>query len=266
MIWDQNRIIEALRRAHRNGECLSYNEMSKTQQSLVSAAAYHFGSYRAAIEKAGIDYSEVIRRPRWSRDSIVKLIKQARKNGEDLHWGAVTKRRDDLGRAAFASLQARLFGRWDRALSAAGIDPHRVSRYRVWNRPAILSAIKVRARAGKALNSGAVQNDDPGLHAAAIRHFGAFDAALHAARIDPLAVRQRRRWSRQDVLDEIRKAARQKKSLSGTAIRRDNMPLHGAAVRLFGSFRIARAKAGVQWNRSDKTHPDVPRPRKRVMV
>ena len=83
---------------------LSYNAMTRRMQPLVSAAAYHFGSYRKAVERAGIDYAAVTRRPRWTRQMIIGLIKDARRSGDDLHWSAVTKRRDELGKAAFASL------------------------------------------------------------------------------------------------------------------------------------------------------------------
>src|SRR4051812_14204045 len=122
MVWDKPRIKAKLKQLHRQGANVSYNALAKKSQALVSAAAYHFGSFRAAIEAAGINYSEISRRPRWTKQIIIQLIKQARRSGEDLHWSAVTRRRDELGRAAFASLQPRLFGRWDRALSAAGLD------------------------------------------------------------------------------------------------------------------------------------------------
>src|SRR5205085_10420216 len=114
MVWDKPRIKAELKRLYRSGVNLSYNALAKRRQSLVSAAAYHFGSYRKAVERAGIDYAAVTRRPRWSKLLIITQIKQARKNGEDLHWSAVTRRRDELGLAAFASLQPRLFGRWHR--------------------------------------------------------------------------------------------------------------------------------------------------------
>ena len=60
MIWDKPRILQELRRLHRDGADLSYSHLARQQQALLSAAAYHFGSYRIAIEKAGIDYAEVI--------------------------------------------------------------------------------------------------------------------------------------------------------------------------------------------------------------
>src|ERR1700688_3205754 len=105
MVWNKSRILQALRKLHKEGVDLSYNEMASRRQSLVSAAAYHFGSYRKAVEKAGIDYAAVTRRPRWDKASIIKLIKQARRDGEDLHWSAVTVRGDELARGAFAALQ-----------------------------------------------------------------------------------------------------------------------------------------------------------------
>src|SRR5690349_19670201 len=170
MVWTKDEILRALRKLHKDGADLSYNALAKRKQALVSAAAYHFGSYRRAVERAGIDYATVLRRPRWSKPVIIGLIKQARRKGDDLHWSAVTHRRDELGRAAFASLQPRLFGSWDRALTAAGLDADEVNRYRKWNKDTIVFELRGRAKEHEPLNSGAVQRDDPGLHAAAVRH------------------------------------------------------------------------------------------------
>src|SRR5437870_11347041 len=107
MTWTKPHILKELRRVNRDGANLSYNALAKTHQSLLSAAAYHFGSYRKAVERAGIDYADVTRRPRWTKQSVIALIKEARRDGEGMHWAAVTRRGDELGRAAFASLQPR---------------------------------------------------------------------------------------------------------------------------------------------------------------
>jgi len=58
-----------LKRLHRARADISYNRMARTAQSLVSAAAIQFGSYRKAVELAGIDYTSVLRRPRWTRQA-----------------------------------------------------------------------------------------------------------------------------------------------------------------------------------------------------
>ena len=249
MVWDKPRIKAELKRLYRSGTNLSYNALAKRKQSLVSAAAYHFGSFRRAIESAGIDYAAVTRRPRWTKQNIIQLIKQARRRGDDLHWSAVTRRRDELGKAAFASLQPRLFGRWDRALSAAGLDADDVSRYRRWDRNTVAFELRSRAMDDEPLNSGAIQQDDSGLHAAAVRHFGSYDAALRAARVDPDDVRQRRTWTKQQVLRGLKSAGRAGKHLSDSAVRRADPALYGAAIRLFGTFTAARKAAGVRWKR-----------------
>ncbi len=246
MVWDKTKIIQALKKFHKQGVDLSYNSLARKQQSLVSAAAYHFGSFRNAVERAGIDYAEVIRRPRWTRTSIIKLIKEAKRAGKELHWSAVTKRRDDVGKAAFASLQPRLFGSWDRALHAAGLDADEVNRYRKWDKNTVIAELKARHRDSEALNSGSIQKDDPGLHAAAVRHFVGYDMALRAAKIDPVKVRQRRIWDRTDVIRGLKQAKKSGKHISDSAIRREHPALYGAAVRLFGSFTAARAAAGIK--------------------
>lgn len=193
MTWDKPRILRELRKLHRAGRSLAYCHLGKHRQSLLSAAAYHFGSYRKAIGKAGIDYSHVSLRPKWTKQRIIALIKQTKRAGQNLHWGAVSRRRDQLGRAAHAALQRRLFGSWVRALHAAGLDADDVCCYRSWDRNCIAFEFRLLLQNGEAVNSGAIQKDDPGLHSAAIRHFGSFDAALRAARIDPRRVRLKRR-------------------------------------------------------------------------
>jgi len=245
MIWTKPRITAELRRLHQSGADLSYNALALKRQAVVSAAAYHFGSYRKAIERAGIDYAQVIRRPRWTKQGIIALIKKAKRGGRDLHWSAVTSRRDELARAAFASLQPRLFGRWDRALHAAGLDADEVSQYRSWDRNSVLFDLRQRYRDRDALKSGSLQQEEPALHAAAVRHFGNYQKALRAAGIDPAGVRRRRSWDKAEVLRALKTLAKRRASLSDSAVRRKSPALHGAAARLFGTYTAARAAAGI---------------------
>jgi hypothetical protein len=241
--WDKSDILQTLKKLHKEGRDLSYTQLAKKMQPLVSAAAYHFGSYRAAVEKAGIDYAEVVRRPRWTKPQIIKLIKHAKRAGDDLHWSAVTKRGDELGRAAFASLQKRLFGSWDRALHGAGLDADDISQYRKWGKDSIVFELKGRFREQEPLNSGAVQKEDPGLHAAAVRHFGTYDNALRAAKVDPTKIRQRQRWSKEEVGKQLKAFAR-KHTLSDAALRQHAPALYGAVLRFDKSVAGARSVVG----------------------
>ncbi len=249
MVWDKPQILAALKKLHKQGADLSYNGLAKSSQSLVSASAYHFGSYRRAVEQAGIEYAEVSRRPRWTKGAIIRLIKEARREGRDLNWSSVIKGKDELGKAAFASLQPRLFGSWDRALHAAGLDSDDINRYRKWTRDTVVSELKARHRDAQPLNSGAIQQEDPSLHAAAVRHFKGYDEALRAAKLDPEKVRQRRIWERSDVIKGLKQVRKAGGRLSDSAIRREQPALYGAAVRLFGSFTAARAAAGMKLDR-----------------
>jgi hypothetical protein len=252
MVWTKDTILKGLRRQYRAKADLSYNSMAKQMQSLVSAAAYHFGSYRNAVIKAGIDYDAVVRRPRWTKAMIIQLIKQARRKHEDLNWSSASRRRDELGRAAFAALQPRLFGSWARALAAAGLDADDVSMYRKWNKDTILVELRSRFKEHEPLNSGALQREDPGLHAAAVRHFQSYDAALRSARLDPETLRQRQHWDKPAVIKALKAAKKTGKHLSDSAIRSEMPALYGAAVRLFGSFTSAREAAGIAWNRQKR--------------
>ena len=249
MTWTKQQILSKLRQLHRKGEDLSYNAVSRSMQPVVSAAAYHFGSYRKAIEAAGIDYADITRRPRWTKDNIAQVIRDGAERGDDLHWAAVTRRRDELGKAAFAALQPRLFGSWEKALIAAGLKPEQVARYRRWTEKGIVTALKKMHRQNEPCNSGAVQDRDPGLHAAALRQFHEYDNALRAAGIDPNQVRKRREWTRDMVIQEIKDHRRKGLSLSGTEVRIHNLSLYGAGVRLFGTFAKARQAAGIEWKR-----------------
>lgn len=236
MVWDKPRILDEIRKLYKKNVELSYNALAKKNQKLLSAAAYHYGSYRAAVEKAGIPYAEVLRRPRWTKQIIIQLIKDARKKGEDLHWAAVTQRRDELGRAAFAAIQKRLFGTWDRALTSAGLDADEISCYRTWDKTSVAFDLKARAADGEAMNSGALQKEDPGLHAAAVRYFGSYDAALKAAKLNPANFRQRKSWSPEAVVISLKAAKKKHKVIGDSIIRKSDPALYGAAVRLYGSF------------------------------
>lgn len=258
MKWDRDRIVLKLRELHGKRQSLAYTDLCKRQQALLSAACYHFGSYQRAVEAAGIDYASVVQRPRWSKQRIISMIKQAKRAGEDLHWGAVTRRKDDLARAAFAALQRRLFGRWDRALHAAGLDADDVARYRTWDRNTVVFELKSRAQDDEPVSSGALQKDDPGLHAAAIRYFQNFDDALRAARLDPSKHRQRRNWTRDEVIRDLRHFASNGRRVSDTAIRRENSALYGAAVRIFGTFTAARKACGLKLGKTGSNHHGKP--------
>ena len=177
MPWTKSSILAAIRARAKRGEA-AYRQVAAEDVPLISAAAYHFGSYRAAVEATGIDYAGVSRRPRWTKQSIIAVIKRARRRHADLHWSAVRTGGGELARAAFAA--KRLFGSWKRALHAAGLDGDDLAAYYAWDKPTILYELRGWAAEG-IRGSRSILAQDPRLHAAAIRHFGAFTTAMKLA-------------------------------------------------------------------------------------
>lgn len=241
MKWTRDAILARLKKLAKQKQSLAYSAVKKTELSLLSAAAYHFGSYAKAVEEAGVWYRDQMRRPRWTKQTVIAAVKKARKKGVELNWASVARRRDELGKAARASISKRLFGSWARTLQASGVDPDEVAVYRKWDKPSIAFDLRLRAQDDEPMNSAALQKDDPGLHAAALRHYGSLADALKAARVDAEAAAVRHRWTKAEVLAGLKKALRGKARPS--LVRTSDPKLHGAARRLFGSFKKAVAAA-----------------------
>jgi hypothetical protein len=138
----------------------------------------------------------------------------------------------------------RTFGRWDRALQAAGIDPGRVRRQRRWSQLAVIQRIRERMERGLPVNQGAICKDEPVLTSAGERYFACWDDALTAAGLDPTQVRRRGlEWTRESLVTAIRGLRDQGAPLNHGAVVRG--PLSHAALHLFGSWDAALRAAGL---------------------
>lgn len=138
----------------------------------------------------------------------------------------------------------RLFGRWEAALRAAGIDPARVRRHRRWSRRAVINRIGQLAAEGKPLNLRAIQLSEATLASAAYRFFGSWDEALAVAGIAPNTCRRRRaNWTREQIIATIRSIRVEGGKLNHAAVGRSS--LSRAAVDLFGSWDDALRAAGI---------------------
>jgi len=94
-----------------------------------------------------------------------------------------------LKRNSITGAARRLFGSWDAALRAAGLDPNviRFSR-EPWTHEGVLQEIRRKARAGEPLNAKDVSPYS--LRRRGRIFFGSWDAALAAAGLDPAKVRK----------------------------------------------------------------------------
>lgn len=114
--WDEDSILEEIRRLKESGADLSSKTMDETANPLIATARRRFGNWGNAVEKAGIDYTEVRRRRRWTKEQIIEGIQELQAKGIRLQSGEVRKHAPALFAAA---CKPRFFGSWSKAVAAA---------------------------------------------------------------------------------------------------------------------------------------------------
>jgi enamine deaminase RidA (YjgF/YER057c/UK114 family) len=118
--WTNDRIVERIRELYAQGADLSWRHVSLTLDPSVAAAATkksHFGSWRAALEAAGLDYDAIRRYHDWSEDEVLRRVRDLYAQGQPLNAKRMEKEQITLITAA-----RRRFPSWDRTLAAAGLD------------------------------------------------------------------------------------------------------------------------------------------------
>lgn len=181
--WTAEAILERIRQLHTEGEDLSHSAAKRKHQYLVVVAISprFFGSWRAAVEAAGIDYQEVSKHEYWSRERIVQRISKLHADGESLSHEEAKR---SHGALVSAASSPRYFGSWGAAVSAAGLDYNEVRKINRWNSENIIKTIRRLAAEGQSVSSTAMrQLGHRGLLEAAARpdRFGSWEAAVEAA-------------------------------------------------------------------------------------
>lgn len=170
--WTKQRVVDAIQDRHVRG--LPVYRVERSSRSLVTAGRSYFGSWKQALEAAGLanQYQDT-RPPRnWSRKVVIDEIQAFHRQGQPIT--KVWQRDPTLYSAA-----KHQFGSWRAAVVAAGFQPSR----RSWSKQVILAEIRDRDRQGVSLRSTVPANIN--LVAAAIRYFGTWQEALQAAGVQP---------------------------------------------------------------------------------
>jgi len=179
---------------------------------------------------------EAVRR---DKEGVLKAILRRECAGLPLNHAAVL--RDD--RHLHADI-LRLFGHWDTAMRASGIDPARIRGHRRWSRRAVIRRICQLADEDRPLNAAAVQKSESTLASAASRYFSCWAEALEAAGIDSAPWRKRvPTWTRQRVVQAIQERHAAGGRVNHAAVGR--LSLSRAGVSLFGSWDAALLAAGL---------------------
>lgn len=123
-----------------------------------------------------------------------------------------------------------------------------------WSKERIILLIRTRYDNGWALNPQALAQEDASLLAAGRRYFGNWNCALRAAEVPEANGRagckrhDRGYWTRERIIEEIRRSAQSGHSLHAHAMQKMNNRLVSAATYYFGSWAEALSQAGFDAN------------------
>ena len=127
--WTRDAIIQEIQDLHAAGESLKTRNMQRLGYGGLVAAAYrdpNLGSWRAAVEAAGLNYEEAAPHHRkWTRLRSVATISQLHQQGKDLSYTGMKQHHPYL---LVAARRADTFGSWRAAVEAAGLDYEQAAR------------------------------------------------------------------------------------------------------------------------------------------
>ena len=184
--WDEDVIVAEIRRRYHAEQDLSYTSMSADNPTLLRAGVRYFGSWRAAIESAGLDYEEIRRYKVWTNERIIQRIRELHLSGHDLSWRHVSLCLDPA--LAAAAVKKHHFGSWQAALEQAGLDYEQIRRYEEWNSEKVLDQVQELYAGGERLNAKQMERENIRLLTAARRRFPSWDRTLSEAGLDSRSI------------------------------------------------------------------------------
>ena len=189
----------------------------------------------------------------WTPESVLAALAARRDAGALLNYQAVVREDEALTGAA-----RRLFGSWDAALVAVGLNPQKIKHpspleREKWDQARVLSAIQQRRDIGQSLSAHDVQVEHTKLYGAAVHYFGSWKAAVEVLGEDYDEIRKNREWSKEQIVDLLRSAYKAGADLSDNTLATLNGALYGAIQAQFGSLREALQSANIPYDQIRRT-------------
>jgi hypothetical protein len=244
--WNEASILTAIRQMHSEGRDLSLAAVKDRKAgSLLGPAMHRFGSWRSAIEAAGIDYSTVERVREWTPECVLRALRERRESGRAVGGGVVQRQDIPLWAAA-----KRYFGSYQGALDAAGIVLPKPAAEWTWPIPRLQEELRKLQQDGVDLSSGSIRRTHRELFYAFRSRAGSWRKAVESIGVNYQAVRRGRDWSEQAVIDRLRELHQHGADLRTGTIQKTDVPLSGAVQRYFGTMRRALEAAGLPYPES----------------
>lgn len=236
--WKQ--IRDALRELHARGVRMSTSKVfAAGYSSLVAAASREAGSWNLALAKAKIPRVQV--HVSWTRAQVLSEIRALHRRGIILNSGALTR----TGQRKLVKAALHYFGSWTAARRAAVPKYGPLVTY--WTKERVFARIRARHREGLSVRSTDVLREEKTLTAAAWRLGIPWKMACERAGIPAAAIATRKpprrtRWTEDQALEVLRKAARDGQPILGRTFSRGFVQV---LIRRFGSWPAAVKAAGL---------------------
>jgi len=122
----EQEILDAIRKRHSAGKSMNRTATERGEHAnrpLLNKAIKRFGSWQAAVEKAGLDYFDLVLRHRKrypTSEAVLNEIRRRFKVGLPVTVGGV--RRGETPDHALHQTARKTWGSWEKAVTAAGVD------------------------------------------------------------------------------------------------------------------------------------------------
>lgn len=250
--WTDEDVLDAIRQIHDANGSLRPHDVPG---NLHLIARRRFGTWQAAVERAGLDYEKVTGIERWSRERVIERIQQLAAAGIPLHSTYIKQHYPVLHGAAIK----RFPSSWARALSAAGFDPEEHKKAREGcDKGQVENWVKSRVAEHQSILARDAPND---MLQFVYKRLGMrWTDFVESLGIPYPGVKKRRDWTAQKVLEEIRRLYTAGHRLNYHAVQDAYVALIHQARKYFGSWDGACAAAGVPCHRNspEPTAPTAP--------
>ncbi len=246
--WTESRIIDEIITLHENGKPLYARYAIQHYSALFSAAYNVFGDWQKAIESAGLNYSVIRLHQEWSGELVIRRIRDRKAKGLRMSSLIVKKEDIRLWDAARA-----YYKDWYAALEKAGISRDSVTKSEKWSQERVINEIKQLAGLGEDLSLRNVFFTHSKLYNAGCRYFSTWEQALRIAGYNYDEIRrQRKKLTKEEILQLLRKYQSEGMHLDWTSLRDVDAGLAKIARVRFGSYKAAIEALGLDYDKINR--------------
>jgi hypothetical protein len=239
--WTKAKIAATLRNRVKRGKPILAKAVAKERQCLYLAALRHFGTWREALQAAGLLKQAEQGRRYLRKDALAQAIREwvqlhgtlkpaEVKKGDRHLWQAVYKRYEGGFRQAAAQL----------GLPYGGLRP--------WSREMVFAEMGRRLQEGKSLNPKKIIRSHAGLYAAMTLYFGSWKQALQAYGLNPDEHRTwpKDRWFGTVIRRKLQERHKRGQPLSAKELKQAEPEFYAGIKRRYGNLRKALVAAGIE--------------------